>query len=67
MLDSNVDRLVSRDEQADLLARAHELPAVATCADCGSRLGASSRSNHHLCSLCYANRLVHGGQIPLAE
>jgi hypothetical protein len=32
MLDSNVARLVSRDEQADLLAHARALPEVPTCA-----------------------------------
>jgi hypothetical protein len=33
VLDSNLARLVSRDEQADLLARARELPDAPTCAD----------------------------------
>jgi hypothetical protein len=34
-----VARLVTRDEQADLLARARALPEVPTCADCGARHG----------------------------
>ena len=67
MLDSNVARLVSRDEQADLPARARELPDVPTCADCGARLGAGARASRGLCSLCYANRLVHGGQVLSAD
>ena len=61
MLDSNVARLVSRDEQADLLARARALPNAPTCADCGARLGTRSWPSRGLCNLCYANRLVHGG------
>ena len=60
MLNSDVARLVSRDEPADLLGRARELP---TCVDCGARLGTDWRSSRRLCSLCYANRLVHGSQI----
>jgi hypothetical protein len=67
LLDSNVARLVSRGEQARLLARARALPDAPTCADCGARLGAGARASRHLCSLCYANRLVHGGQILLAD
>ena len=67
MLDSNVDPLVTRDEQADLLTRAHPLPELPACADCGARLGAGSRSRRRLCSLCYANRLVHGRHRQPAE
>jgi hypothetical protein len=62
MLDSNLARLVCRDEQADLLARARALPGVPTCADCGARLADSSRPSRGLCSLSYANRLVHSRQ-----
>ena len=67
MLDSNVARLVSRDEQANLLAHARALPDAPTCADCGARLGAGSSPSRGLCSLCYANRLVHGGQVLSAD
>ena len=67
MPDRNVDRLVTRDEQADLLARARALPEVPTCADCGARLGGGSRPDRDLCSLCYANRLVHGGRVLSAD
>ena len=67
MLDSNVARLVTRDEQADLLARARALPEVPTCTDCGARFSEGPRSSRHLCSLCYANRLVHGHQVLSAD
>jgi len=67
MLDSNMARLVTHDEPADLLARARALPEVPTCADCGARLGAGSSPSRGLCSLCYANRLVHGGQVLSAD
>ena len=67
MLDSNVARLVTRDELADLLARVRALPEVPTCADCGARLGAGARPSQSLCSLCYANRLVHGGRVLSAD
>lgn len=57
MRDSNVGRLVTRDEGLELLARAKELPEVQMCADCGAGFDNSSARGGGVCTLCYANRL----------